>query len=242
MIGVFILEEKKQFVFFHIGDDISIPRMLVQTIRITNYNAQIIQCSDKFSPPIPGVDILHRDNLDPSYLMLSRLRAFCSLGLSGPAVYVDTDMLVMRPIDILDILKDKRASFCTRSFNLEGKFVGQQRGLDFSEYGGNDLGEVFPYVACTTVTRDFTVWCELIEILRGLSDKFSIWYGDQEAMKLWANLNYTELKTHPEYELGCLPEEKEYLSGAKILHFKGAQRKPYMLKYFQKITGSTILP
>ena len=225
------------FVFFHVGSDTSLPTMLTKTIKLTNPSAEVIQCSDETTPLVEGVDHVQRGEYDPNRLMIGRLRAFSSLGLTRPALYLDTDMLVIKPIQINEILQGKHASFCARSFNFYGPFIGSQRGLDFSEYAGQPLGEVYPYVACSTITQDWTVWGELAKTLEGLHPKFKQWYGDQEAMKTWAKKNPVQFKTHTERELGCLPEEKEHLPGASILHFKGVARKPLMLKLFQRLCG-----
>ena len=36
------------FYFFHIGENVSLPKMMVQSIRITNGNSQIFQITDRF--------------------------------------------------------------------------------------------------------------------------------------------------------------------------------------------------
>ena len=208
------------------------PTMLTQSIRLTNNEATVVQCTDMATPAVKGVDFLHREDLDATRLMTSRLQAFDSLELHEPAIYLDTDMLVIKPIDIPSLLEDKRASFCARSFNFFGSFIGSQRGLDFSEYAGQPLGQVYPYVACSTVTKDHSIWTELVETLKTLESKFAVWYGDQEAMKVWAQLNQNQFKTHPESMFGCLPEERNHLNEACVLHFKGAMRKELMHKFF----------
>ena len=232
---------KPKFVFFHVGPDLSMPSMLAQTIRLTNPRAEIIHCTDRVTPAIEGVDWVHRDELDTSRLMTARLQVFSSLGLSEPALYLDTDMLVIKPIDVLGLLEDKRVSFCARSFNFYGPFIGSQRGLDFNEYAGQPLGEVYPYVACSTATQDHTVWGELVLSLQSLDPKFAVWYGDQEAMKVWARTHPNQMKTHPESRFGCLPEEKTHLKEASVLHFKGAARKALMHRVFGAIIPSATL-
>jgi hypothetical protein len=228
------------FVFFHIGSDISMPTMLVETIRLTNADTEIIQCSDAHSPAVHGVSRVDRGEYDPKHLMIGRLKAFAQLALTSPALYLDTDMLVVRPIDVSALLNQHRVSFCHRSFNFYGPFIGTQRGLDFSEYAGKPLGEVYPYVACATSTIDHTVWGELVQTLERLDPKFKIWYGDQEAMKVWASENSGAFSTHPEEVFGCLPEEKTHLKLARVLHFKGVHRKPLMEKVYAALKRGRI--
>lgn len=232
--------QSSRIVFFHVGPDLSMPSMLAKTIRLTNPTAEIIQCTDRRTPTVEGVDRVHRDDLDTNRLMTARLQVFSNLGLNHPAIYLDTDMLVIKPIDVLSLLEDKRVSFCSRSFNFYGSFTGFQRGLDFSEYAGRPLGEVYPYVACSTATQDHSVWGELVTTLHSLDPKFAVWYGDQEAMKVWAKTQPSQMKIHPESRFGCLPEESAHLNDASVLHFKGLARKDQMYKVFEAITRSRI--
>ncbi len=217
--------------------------MLAQSIRATNPGARIIQCSDHSTQVVPNVTEVHRTPGDSSKLMIYRLNAFARLGLREPALYLDTDMLVLRQISPDALVGSHQAVLCKRSFNLQGPFIGQQRGLDFREYDGRPLGEVYPFVACATVSPNSDFWTELSNILSGLNKKFFEWYGDQEAMKAWCESRETNLYgTFPEAEYGCLPEEREILNRAKILHFKGHHRKAAMQKFYSAIftsTGST---
>ena len=47
---------RSQFAFLHVGNDISLPTLLVRSIRATNKNAVIYQCSDTGSPAAAGID------------------------------------------------------------------------------------------------------------------------------------------------------------------------------------------
>lgn len=226
------------FVFFHVGQDVRLPTMLTHSIRKTNRNAQIIQCSDRETQKVDGVDAIHRDNVNPSSLMTARLQGFSNLRLVEPAIYLDTDMLVLKAIRVRELLCGRRVSFCARSFNTSGAFIGNQRGIDFTEYEGRPLGEVYPYVACSTVTESYTVWEELLAVLIRLDPKYAIWYGDQEAMKIWCRSRSGQFSTHTEAEYGCLPEEKSHLPSCKIVHFKGQARKSLMTRLYEKMNNT----
>lgn len=173
--------------------------------------------------------------------MIARLEGFAKLGLDKPAIYLDTDMLVIKRIAPSELLGGRTALLCKRSFNLEGAFVGNQRGIDFTEYDGMPLGQVYPYVACATISKDSDFWHSLAEILHGLEAKYMEWYGDQEAMRAWASKTKSSAYGFlPESTFGCLPEEKKFLPSAQILHFKGAHRKALMAKFYKKIISSII--
>lgn len=67
---------KLQFAFFWVGQDITIPLALVDSIRFTyGEEAYIYQLSDKKTESIKGVDEIIRDEL-PNEIMLARLKAY----------------------------------------------------------------------------------------------------------------------------------------------------------------------
>jgi hypothetical protein len=66
------------------------------------------------------------------------------------------------------------------------------------------------------------VWSELLEILDHIDPKYRKWYGDQEAMKIWAKMN--PVGTLAESEYGCFPEYTENRN-PKILHYKGDRKE-----------------
>jgi hypothetical protein len=224
------------FVFFHVGSDLATPEMLVRSIRHTNPGAEIIQCSDLITGKINGVDRVHRIDGDANNLMTFRLAGFASLNLDHAAIYLDTDMLVVRGLDPAALLADCRVRLCRRDFGRDSRHSGSQRGVQFPEHHQRPLGEVYPYVACATVTQDADFWKELLAIIDTLDARFHRWYGDQEAMRIWVESQ--SVASHgvlPETQFACLPEETGYLESASILHFKGFNRKPAMQSFFNSL-------
>jgi hypothetical protein len=224
------------FVFFHVGDDISQPAMLVESIVRTNGDCKVIQCTDNKSPVVPGVSEIKRFSGDISKLMVFRLQAFAELALSEPAIYLDTDMLVLRKVEIDTLIRDKNALMCERFFHRSAMFNVDFRGLSFHEYQGKTIGDVYPVIACTTITRSYVYWSDLKAILDGLDEKFHLWYGDQEAMRRWTEREHrSSFEFLSEAIYACLPEERNFVNSAKVLHFKGPARKPFMRSLYERI-------
>ena len=105
-----------QFVYFHVGSDIALPTLLVRSIRATNRNALIYQCSDTTSPAAAGVDHIFRIPGDTSKLIAYRAQAYAELKLTDAAIYLDTDMLVVAPFDVSDLVKNHDVALCLREF------------------------------------------------------------------------------------------------------------------------------
>ena len=102
------------FVFFHVGD-ITQPQLLTSSIKKFNPESKIYFITDLSTKDIEGVTKTVRLDLDSENLMISRLEGFSKLELNKPAVYIDTDVLVVKPIPISlfegkDILSVKKTN------------------------------------------------------------------------------------------------------------------------------------
>lgn len=224
------------FVFLHVGADVGAPTLLVQSIRALHADAEVIQCSDRLSPEIEGVDTVRRFDGDTTNLMTFRLQCFAGLERHLPALYVDTDMLCARPLNPAAILGSHDVGVCKREFDGGDLLNTRFKGMDLCEYEGKTLGDVYPYIACATVTAGSAFWRECMANLTGLHPKFHFWYGDQEAIRNVVNGGRFNTIALPESVYGCLPERQG--SGPKaprLLHFKGAARKPMMFDYARRL-------
>ena len=218
-----------RYVFFYVGDDITQPQMLASSIRRVDVSAEIVHCADTETPEISGIDRRVNVEGDRRFLMSYRLKAFANSLVDGPAVYMDTDMLCLRPIESGSLTKVGSARFCRREFACDLPFNGRFRNMDLMEYDRLALGTVYPYVACTTITNHAQVWAELLATLESMSEKFRIWYGDQEAIKAYVvNHGIPINQALPESKFGCLPEYFKLNRDAYALHFKGSARKSLM--------------
>ena len=220
------MDQRINFVFLHVGEDTR-PNLLVKSIRKYFENPYIYQCTDLATKEVDGVDKVFRYDGDTKNLMTFRLEAFSSLNIEEKAIYLDTDMLVINKFDI-DI-NHCDAILCKRSFGLDKLFNASFRGMDLSEYKNMTLGDVYPFLACFTVTKSSTFWKEAFNILKSLDKKFHFWYGDQEALKKIAASNKFKISTVEEAIFACLPEEINHSLLPNLIHFKGPSRKSLMI-------------
>lgn len=224
------------FVFLHVGPASGFPTLLVRSIRAIQPEAEIIQCTDATTSAIEGVNSVVRHAGDTSNLMTFRLQSFATLNHAKPALYLDTDMLCVSRIDPVAELGEFDVAVCRRDFNRASPFNTGFAGLDLSEYTNMTLDDVYPYVACATVARNGTFWSECLDNLRTLAPKFHYWYGDQEAIRNVIRSGRFNAKLLPESLYGCLPEaQKSDTTPPRLLHFKGAHRKPLMLEFARKL-------
>jgi hypothetical protein len=224
------------FVFLHVGPDATLPTLLVRSLRALHADAEIIQCADAATRAVDGVDTLWRHDADISKLMTFRLESFAALGLRSPAVYLDTDMLCVQQLDPAGMLGQGEIAVCGREFHCNDLLNTQFRNMDLTEYTGKTLAEVYPYVACTTVSADSSFWADCRENLRSLHPKFHFWYGDQEAIRNVVSAGKYGHQLLPESVYACLPDEHARAAPMpRLFHFKGAARKPLMLEHARRL-------
>ena len=212
------------FVFFHVGNEPNYLKMVqkfVDSIHETNANATVVMVSDAETPTVNNVSQRINVKADRNEVMLARLKGYEAAGITEPAIYTDTDMIVLAAINPEKLLADHRVVFCERSFSRNSWFNPNYNGMDMSEHFGKKMYEVYPYLGCATVTADPTVWKELAQMAEHLPEKYRKWYGDQEVIREWAKLNPHGKLAESEY--ACLPE---FASGfkPKILHYKGGRK------------------
>lgn len=218
----------------HVGDDASLAHKLVRSVRKQMLNAEILQCTDQDTPAVEGIsDVYRHVGGDRDKLMLYRLQAFSSLSLQRPALYLDTDMLMRLPIDVPALLNDHDARLCEREFQKDAVFNTKFLGLDFSEYEGKTLGEIYPYIGCATATKTSEFWLDCLYATEALDQKYHRWYCDQEALNIVAMSGNYRIGTLPESTYACLPEFEEFVQRASIVHFKGPRRKALMERFEQ---------
>jgi hypothetical protein len=211
---------RDNFVFFHVGDDISYPHKMVKSLLRYNPNANVIMLTNKNTPDVMGVTERCEYDLDPNEITYSRVKAFALRNLDEPALYIDTDMIFVNRVAVGECLGDAEIVMCRREFGSDMTFNVEQRGMRFDEYKDMTMDQVYPFVACATATKNSAPWQIMLEMFDKIDPKFRKWYGDQEVLKLYAE---SEANTMPESIYGCLPEYKH--DGAKIIHYKGEARK-----------------
>ena len=115
------------FVFFHVGADSSMPAKMVSSLKNVMPDARVIMCSDYATEVPDGVDEVKHSEGNYEELMAWRMGAFAKARLTGPAMYIDTDMLFVLPVDPAAILGEREIVLCRRDFDRDAGFNGLQR-------------------------------------------------------------------------------------------------------------------
>ena len=180
-------ERRRQtFVFFHVGKDISYPQKMVKSLLRHNPSANVIMCTDSTTPDVMGVTDRFEIEVDPKEILYARVKAYAKLYLEEPALFLDNDMIVQSEIDVEEMLAGTEVALCRRTFNRDAGFNITMRGLTFEEHDGKTMDQVYPYIACAVAVRDTKIWQEILNIYDTLHPKYRGWYGDQEALRIYA--------------------------------------------------------
>lgn len=218
------------FVFFHVGPDVAFPTKMVASLKAVMPDAEVIMCTDETTPKVPGVSRTFISKGRYDQLMYWRTASFASLRLNKPAIYIDTDMLFVLPVDPAAILAERDIVMCRRSFHRDAPYNGQQSDGLFKEFNGIPLATLWPYMGCATITRNYHSWKCLALLMGLMSDKFKTWYGDQEALKVYSYMMLPEkFGEIEESDYACLPDLREEDQVPHILHYKGPGRKEAFL-------------
>ena len=202
---------KLQFAFFWVGQDITIPLALVDSIRFTyGEEAYIYQLSDTKTESIKGVDEIIRDEL-PNEIMLARLKAYSLIKTQN------TTRLVRRD-DQTAILNHNYPEYYPEFLN--------QKQID-----------IMPILFGLIITPDGgKLFDELFKNALKLPDRFHRWYGDQMAIaQEWIKNkeNYLLLKQEEYLFVTKTSLKKAQLENlikneVKIITFKGPHTKQFI--------------
>ena len=205
------------FVFCHVGPDAVIPTILVRSLRRHNPGAVIVQCSDEDTQDIPEADETIR--VPDAGMMAMRLRGFAEV--EGPAMFLDADMICRKPINVEALLGDNDVMVCRRSRGNAAHIRPRGLRIDVSEYWDRTYGDVYPYLACTTIASA-AFWRDCLANLRTLDAKFQDWFGDQEAIRNVVNAGEYKVGELSERDFAFTPDMTQ--GDPAFIHFKGRHK------------------
>lgn len=226
------------FAFFHVGEDFTLPRMLCESIKLTNPNSNIIQLTDKRTPVLNDfVTKFLRVQGNKDNLMFLRSKAYQTYKIDKPTLFLDTDMLVIKEIHENDIFMNNDLVLCEREFQKEVKGNGFNTYLlknNLPEFTNQTLFEVFPILGCFIGARKTQFLKIAHELYTNYSDNKKKWNGDQFALKEIYKNNKDKIDLIGENKIAYPIRRDEEYHNAFIIHFKG-DLKVMMKPYFEKI-------
>ncbi len=170
-----------QIAFFWIGNDITIPSLLVKSIRLVYANdVKIFHLTNFQTPKIQGVTRTVRTSL-PKDIMLARLHAYKDFPYNGNTTFFcDADSLVIQKLE-LHALKDD-IYLIERDNDTRINYNSPEY---YPEFENKTFKEVMPYLFGGMVLRNGEkFFSDLLEKCYSLPNRFHRWYGDQYSLTL----------------------------------------------------------
>ena len=221
------------FAFFWVGDDISIPQLLVNSINKSYSNdVNIFFLTDNKTPDIYGTTQTLRNNLS-SNIMIARLEAYSELKVDDQVFFLDADKLVTSKIEKIN----SKDSFIIFRRKKEGIKINHLYPEWYPEFKNKTLDEMMPYLFNLIVTNSkssYDNFNKLVRIANELPRRFHRWYGDQYALKIAVDKKLIDFQ---EFEMQNYVDEikkiEDFTNAKKsILHFKGIVAKTLMQNYY----------
>lgn len=232
----------KSIAFFWVGGDLAIPTHLVKSI---NHHCEfvnnIIQISDLKTSKVRGVDKFFQLDL-PSDIMSARLIAYASLEEQAEELlFVDADTLFLSdPTIRIDFRKELGLNRRNTDFFMNDKWPEY-----YPEFTGRKASDVMPYLFdLIYYSGNGNPFSEMLEICQRLPSRFHRWYGDQVALKVYAETfpeKCADIANRDQFmilEDMPSPEEiqKFYREGVFALTFKGPTAKTFIRPTYELIS------
>lgn len=206
--------------------------MMVDSIKKTNPQSKVIQVTDISSPEVDQIDDCLRFNLNISQLMKFRFEAYSRIKLEKNIsnLFIDSDMLIMRPLKNLNILLKKDIILCKRQINIYAKVNTNLHNLNMTEYKNKTAIEAWPYLGCFIAMSNKNYFEEMNKMYNKLPEKYKFWYGDQIILKDYSDSHSELTSCVGELQYACLPTINSQ-NDVNIFHFKG-NNKSLMIDYY----------
>jgi len=209
-----------KIIFYHIGDDLSMPRMLANSI--LKHGHEPVFLTDYNTEEIEGCEI-HRFDYNSENLVWHRMLCYAQYNQEG--IYLDSDMLVMR--DLSPVME------------LDFDVALTKVNHDIIDPNGNNLSALMPYNGGFIAVKSKTFLPAMVKHVidaqtkAGGIDLTKYWYCDQMTLAEVAktvNLVQLPVKIYNR----TIKHKNVHTDGSWVLHFKG-KGKDVMQSYFEGV-------
>lgn len=222
--------------FFWVGQDVTIPTLLCRSIRSAfGPDFNIHQLSDLMTPKVEGVTHHRKMKLSP-HIMVARLESYAALDIKEPTLFLDADMLVLRPFD-LPPLADNEVGVTPRSAR-DTLVISNRIVAMYPEFADKTTAQVMPYIYSFVYVRSQILFLRQLVALRKLPKRYHRWYGDQitlknemDASSRFAARNF-DVNTYNR-TVRSIGEFTDVLASPQpvvLAHFKGPESKSAMIE------------
>jgi len=214
--------------FLYVGNPSRIPEIMVASVRAAMPGARIVQMTDLDTRKVIGVDEVIRKQWDQRLLMPYRLLHLQEFPAAN-AIFLDADVVVQK--DLGPLLRDE--------FDIGLTYRDE---TDPSLRKSPQAYQMMPFNAGVMLSRpsgrDF--WTEAYRVCLAMPEDHQRWFGDQLAIKEVAARTTLKVKQYPCALYNYSPARwDEDLSEKYVIHYKGDNRKVWMLEQWKHLLPHT---
>lgn len=199
-------------------------RAMVRSSQQSMPRVPVVQFTDMTTPAIKGVSEVRRKPSEPMALLRMRHQA----GVQGDWLFVDTDVMIQRPVT--NVFKEYAFDVAVTTRN----WAHLKQAVGFTERMPFNTGVMF--------SRSPSFFADAYTRLRQMSPELQQWMGDQEIICDMVQddacrYQVTHLKgsvyNYPPVVPGS--QKGEPIENARIVHYKGPHRKPLLMKRLREL-------
>lgn len=204
--------------FLHVGEDLTLPEIMVQSVRNALGSVEIIQMTDESTPVVSGVSSVVRKRFN-GYLMTFRMEHLAAL--RGEWITLDTDVVVNGDI--------------TQVFSQDFDVALTKRYGKILDPDGIDIVEHMPYNTGVMFSRNHQFWEGAYkQLLLQMPQSAHKWWGDQLSVRIAADSGRFNVLELPCDKYNYTPAAQGEKSDALVIHYKG-KRKEWMINEHKHI-------
>ena len=221
------------FIYLY-GSNTQMGEKISYSIKKNHPSSKIIQITNFSEKKISGVDYVERFHFSNDTIMYDFIKSQIKIIKKyGPTVFLDADMLIIKPID--KFFSDKKFDFSItkRSLEYNNRYINPKLHKEnFPELIGKKWGDIMPYNAGIYYCNKAESLDYMLSVFNSMSKNFYKWYGDQIALKELVKSKKFKINFFEGEVYNYTPKSSfEDFTKKKVLHFKGKTKKIFYETY-----------
>ncbi len=207
---------------------------LSYSIKKHHPNSKIIQITNNSEKKILGIDFVERFDFSNENIMHDFIKVQIKIIKKyGPTVFLDADMLIIKPIEEFFSNDKFDFSITKRSSHYNNSYINPKiHKENFPELVGQKWGEVMPYNAGIYYCNKIETLDYMLSVFKSMSKNFYKWYGDQIALSELVKSKKFKINFFDGEIYNYTPKSPfEDFSEKKVLHFKGKTKNIFYKTY-----------
>ena len=231
------------FAFIHnYSENPLMGKLLTHSIKEHHPNSPIIGIQGEGQVHIKNLDFLEKWKFSKENIMFDCVSSqLYVVKKYGPTVFLDADMILIKPIKKFISNKSFDMTLTQRSKETMIKYLNNNaHQKKFPQLLNKTFGEAMPYNAGIYFCQKKEALEYMVKSFATMEKEYFEWYGDQIALNKLVKSNFFKINFLEESLYNFTPKDiSEDTKDKYILHFKG-RRRNLLIPFFKKIFGESL--